>query len=163
MDRQPSRSSRNCSATIPQDGPSQVFIERCHEPPGAAPGGQLGRGLRDEDQVRKRIPRFSLIPQSASPRRRVLFRNNGKACWKASFFSSSSLLHWAQFPLEGGKGMTKIYPLLRKVCWGLGVISLILGLVLKIVTLLTVVDWRYSTRGALVLAAVLFLVCAGHA
>ena len=53
--------------------------------------------------------------------------------------------------------MTKVYPVLRKVCWGLGVISLILGLLLKIVTLWAVVDWRYSTRGALVLAAVLFL------
>ena len=53
--------------------------------------------------------------------------------------------------------MTKVYPVLRKVCWGLGVISLILGLLLKIVTLFTLVDWRYSTRGAILLAAVLFL------
>ena len=53
--------------------------------------------------------------------------------------------------------MTKVYPMLCKVCWGAGVISLILGLVLRIVTLWTQVDWKYSTRGALALAAVLFL------
>jgi hypothetical protein len=53
--------------------------------------------------------------------------------------------------------MTKVYPVLRKVCWGLGVISLILGLLLKIVTSLTAVYWRFSTRGAILLAAVLFL------
>jgi hypothetical protein len=53
--------------------------------------------------------------------------------------------------------MTKAYPVLRKVCWGLGVISLILGLLLKIATLLTAVDWKYSTRGAILLAAALFL------
>jgi len=53
--------------------------------------------------------------------------------------------------------MTKVYPVLRKVCWGLGVISLILGLLLKIVTLFAEVEWRYSTRGALVLAVVFFL------
>jgi hypothetical protein len=53
--------------------------------------------------------------------------------------------------------MTKVYPVLRKVCWGLGMISLILGLLLKIVTFWAAVDWKYSTRGALGLAAVLFL------
>jgi len=36
-------------------------------------------------------------------------------------------------------------------------IGLILGLLLRLVTVWAAVDWRYSTRGALILAAVLFL------
>jgi hypothetical protein len=36
-------------------------------------------------------------------------------------------------------------------------IGLILGLLLRLVSVWATVDWRYSTRGALIFAAVLFL------
>jgi len=53
--------------------------------------------------------------------------------------------------------MTGIYGTLSKVTWGLGVIALILGVLARIVNLFGNVDWRFTPRGALVIAAVLFL------
>ena len=53
--------------------------------------------------------------------------------------------------------MTGVYRAVGKASWVLGVISLILGLLLKLVTQWKDVNWRYTPRGALILAAVLFL------
>ncbi len=53
--------------------------------------------------------------------------------------------------------MTGVYRAVGKASWVLGVISLILGLLLKLVTLWADVNWRYTPRGALILAAGLFL------
>ena len=53
--------------------------------------------------------------------------------------------------------MTGVYRAVGKASWVLGVVSLILGLLLRLVNLWTDVNWRYTPRGALILAAVLFL------
>jgi len=53
--------------------------------------------------------------------------------------------------------MVKLYSVVRKACWFLGMISLVLGLLLKVATLFREIDWRYSTRGALLLAIVFFV------
>ncbi len=54
--------------------------------------------------------------------------------------------------------MAGVYRGVSKVSWVLGVISLVLGLLPRLVRVWAdAVDWSYSTRGALLLAAVLFL------
>jgi hypothetical protein len=53
--------------------------------------------------------------------------------------------------------MTGVYQIVRKVSWGLGMISLVAGLVLRLAMVWRDAAWVVSTRGALILAAVLFL------
>jgi hypothetical protein len=53
--------------------------------------------------------------------------------------------------------MTGVYQIVRKVSWGLGMISLVAGLVLRLAMVWRDATWVVSTRGALIGAAVLFL------
>jgi hypothetical protein len=52
--------------------------------------------------------------------------------------------------------MSKVYRSLSEVCWALGLISLVGSLVLRVAPILTA-KTGISSRGALILAAVLFL------
>ena len=53
--------------------------------------------------------------------------------------------------------MTGVYQIVRKGCWGLGMISLVAGLLLRLAMAWRDTLWVVSPRGALIGAAVLFL------
>ncbi len=52
--------------------------------------------------------------------------------------------------------MSQIYRRLGEVCWGLGILSLLAGLVFRLLELLQL-TLVFSSRGGLILAGVLFL------
>jgi hypothetical protein len=53
--------------------------------------------------------------------------------------------------------MTGVYQIVRKVSWGLGMISLVAGLVLRLAMAWRDATWVVSTRGAMIGKGVLFL------